>query len=61
MVQPFSCRDEITVTLGRRARRGGHNTEFLLSLALALKGHDGIWGFSGDTDGMTAPWMQPAP
>lgn len=43
---------ETTVTLGRRAGRGGRNTEFLLSLALALKDHDGIWGFSGDTDGI---------
>jgi len=43
---------ETTVTLGRRAGRGGHNTEFLLSLGVALKGHDGIWGFSGDTDGI---------
>ncbi len=43
---------ETTVTLGRRAGRGGRNTEFLLSFALALKGYDGIWGLSGDTDGI---------
>ncbi|MCM2443501.1 glycerate kinase, partial [Agrobacterium vitis] len=32
--------------------RGGRNTEFLLSLAVALKGASGIWAIAGDTDGI---------
>ncbi|PYD61015.1 glycerate kinase [Novacetimonas maltaceti] len=32
--------------------RGGRNTEFLLSLALALRGQDGIWAIAGDSDGI---------
>lgn len=32
--------------------RGGRNTEFLLSLALALQEHDGIWAIAGDSDGI---------
>jgi hydroxypyruvate reductase len=31
---------------------GGRNTEYLLSLALALKGHPGIWALAADTDGL---------
>ncbi|RBM07140.1 glycerate kinase type-2 family protein [Novacetimonas cocois] len=46
---------ETTVTI--RARdgapgRGGRNTEFLLSLALGLKGEAGIWAIAGDSDGI---------
>jgi glycerate 2-kinase len=44
---------ETTVTLtGADAGRGGRNTEFLLSLAVALGGADGIWAIAGDTDGI---------
>ena len=44
---------ETTVTLGAGpGGRGGRNTEFLLGLALALKGSPGIWAIAGDTDGI---------
>jgi len=44
---------ETTVTLGgATAGRGGRNTEFLLSLAVALGGAAGIWAIAGDTDGL---------
>ena len=45
---------ETTVTIGRNgvAGRGGRNTEFLLSLAVALDGAPGIWAAAGDTDGI---------
>ena len=44
---------ETTVTLGREsAGHGGRNTEFLLSLAVALGGVAGIWALAGDTDGL---------
>jgi hydroxypyruvate reductase len=44
---------ETTVTLGKGpAGHGGRNTEFLLSLAVALGGTKGIWAISGDTDGL---------
>ena len=44
---------EATVTLGgESAGHGGRNTEFLLSLAVALDGAAGIWGIAGDTDGV---------
>lgn len=44
---------ETTVTLGDGpAGRGGRNTEFLLSLAVALDGAAGIWAVAGDTDGV---------
>lgn len=44
---------ETTVTLGKGpAGHGGRNTEFLLSLAVALGGVEGIWAISGDTDGL---------
>jgi glycerate 2-kinase len=44
---------EATVTIQNgKAGRGGRNTEFLLSLAIALQGRDGIWGLAGDTDGI---------
>jgi glycerate 2-kinase len=44
---------ETTVTLGREpAGHGGRNTEFLLSLAVALGGAAGIWAIGGDTDGL---------
>ncbi|MGO6968793.1 glycerate kinase type-2 family protein [Rhizobium leguminosarum] len=44
---------EGTVSIGcEPAGRGGRNTEFLLGLAVALKGHAGIWAIAGDTDGI---------
>ena len=41
---------ELTVTL-RGQGRGGPNQEYLLALALALEGTDGIAALAGDTDG----------
>ena len=44
---------EGTVTIGAAgAGKGGRNTEFLLALALALRGAPGIWAIAGDTDGI---------
>lgn len=44
---------ETTVTLGHGpVGRGGRNTEFLLSLAVALVGAPRIWAAAGDTDGI---------
>ena len=44
---------EATVTIGAGAvGRGGRNTEFLLGLALALEGCEGVWAIAGDTDGI---------
>ena len=44
---------ETTVTIGKGpAGKGGRNTEYLLSLALTLKGADGIWAIAGDSDGI---------
>lgn len=44
---------EGTVTIGSvPPGRGGRNTEFLLSLALALDGHAGIHALAVDTDGI---------
>jgi hydroxypyruvate reductase len=44
---------ETTVTIGGGpAGRGGRNTEFLLGLAVALRGEAGIWALAGDTDGI---------
>jgi glycerate 2-kinase len=42
---------ETTVTV-RGNGRGGRNVEFLLSLALALRGHPGVHAVAGDTDGV---------
>jgi glycerate 2-kinase len=42
---------ETTVTV-RGSGRGGRNVEFLLSLALTLKGHAGVYALAGDTDGV---------
>jgi glycerate 2-kinase len=42
---------ETTVTV-RGSGRGGRNVEFLLSLAIALDGHSGIYALAGDTDGV---------
>lgn len=44
---------ETTVTIGQGgAGRGGRNTEFLLSMACALKGEKGIYAIAGDSDGI---------
>ncbi len=44
---------ETTVTIGRdKPGRGGRNTEFLLSLALALDGARNIYAAAGDSDGI---------
>lgn len=44
---------ETSVTLGSASTgRGGRNTEFLLSLAIALNGMDRVWAIAGDTDGI---------
>ena len=42
---------ETTVTVRGRGR-GGRNSEFLLALAVALRGEDGIFAIAGDTDGI---------
>jgi hydroxypyruvate reductase len=42
---------ETTVTV-RGSGRGGRNVEFLLSLALTLRGQPGIYALAGDTDGV---------
>ncbi len=44
---------ETTVTISKgQAGKGGRNTEFLLSLALTLKGANAIWAIAGDSDGI---------
>jgi len=44
---------ETTVTLRHNSPgQGGRNTEFLLSLALALQGEKNIYALAGDTDGI---------
>jgi hydroxypyruvate reductase len=42
---------ETTVTM-RGKGRGGRNVEFLLALALALRGQKQTWAIAGDTDGV---------
>jgi glycerate 2-kinase len=42
---------ETTVTV-KGGGRGGRNTEYLLSLAIALDGHPAIWAIACDTDGI---------
>lgn len=42
---------ETSVTM-RGTGKGGRNTEFLLSLCLALKGRSGIYALAADTDGI---------
>lgn len=55
--QPFSkpcvvlSGGETTVTV-RGSGRGGRNAEFLLSLAVTLDGHPGIYALACDTDGI---------
>lgn len=42
---------ETTVTV-RGDGRGGRNVEFLLGMAIALNGTNGVYAFAGDTDGI---------
>ena len=42
----------VSIRAGTKPGKGGRNTEFLLSCALALNGQAGIWGLAGDTDGI---------
>lgn len=43
---------ETSVTLTGDGGRGGRNTEFLLSLALAIEGVEGVVALAADTDGI---------
>lgn len=43
---------ETTVTVTGTGGKGGRNSEFLLSLAVALKGQAKVWAIAGDTDGI---------
>lgn len=43
---------ETTVTLRGKGGRGGRNAEFLLALAIAIDGVEGISALAGDTDGI---------
>lgn len=43
---------ETTVTLRDKSGVGGRNTEFLLALALAIEGVEGIYAFAADSDGI---------
>ncbi len=43
---------ETTVTVRATGGRGGRNTEFLLGLAIQLRGVPGVWALAADTDGI---------
>lgn len=43
---------ETTVTVTGNSGKGGRNSEFLLSLAIALNGLDKVWAIACDTDGI---------
>ena len=43
---------ETTVTVTGESGKGGRNSEFLLSLAVALNGLDHVWAIACDTDGI---------
>ncbi len=55
----------VTVAAGRKPGRGGRGTEFLLSLALALRGEPDVWALAADTDGIdgsednAGAWLSP--
>ncbi len=55
----------VSVDPGTRAGRGGRGTEFLLALALALRGEPGVWALAADTDGVdgsednAGAWLSP--
>lgn len=56
---------ETTVTVRNHAGKGGRNTAFLLALAHALQGHEGIYALAADTDGIdgsednAGAWLTP--
>ncbi len=56
--RPFPCPvvllsgGETTVTLRAKGGKGGRNSEFLLSFALAIEGLEGITALAADTDGI---------
>jgi glycerate 2-kinase len=56
---------ETTVTVKGSHGRGGRNSEFLLSLAIALDGQAGTWALACDTDGIdgsednAGAWLAP--
>jgi len=56
---------ETTVTVKGGHGRGGRNSEFLLSLAIALDGQAGTWALACDTDGIdgsednAGAWLAP--
>ncbi len=56
---------ETTVTVKDGHGRGGRNSEFLLSLAIALDGQAGTWALACDTDGIdgsednAGAWLAP--
>ncbi len=56
---------ETTVTVRNHQGRGGRNSEFLLALALALNGAQGIYALAADTDGIdgsednAGAWLTP--
>jgi glycerate 2-kinase len=54
MHRPFALLSggETTVTLRNTTGRGGRNTQYLLSLGLALRGMENVWGVACDTDGI---------
>lgn len=64
----FLSGGETTVTVGQGTRggRGGRNTEYLLSLGLALDGHPGVSAIACDTDGIdgsqdnAGAWFDPS-
>lgn len=43
---------ETTVTIRGKGGKGGRNSEFLLALALAIEGVEGVHAFAADTDGI---------
>jgi hydroxypyruvate reductase len=43
---------ETSVTVGAGSGRGGRNSEFLLALAIALNGLDGVHALAADSDGI---------
>ena len=43
---------ETTVTIREKGGKGGRNSEFLLALAMAVDGIEGIHAFAADTDGI---------
>ncbi len=55
----------VRVADGEVPGRGGRGTEFLLALALALRGERGVWALAADTDGIdgsednAGAWLDP--